>query len=249
MCKCTPEIRTPFCGKPGCEWPKKRNAQLDKLFGQPEPTPTDPLYGAAVALVRLFDKASTSFLQRKFNIPYDRAVRIMEQMQAADVVTARDSDGARRVVQPLIKGGISLEPPPFPGVNGAVSFADYQAEVERRRKAEADLAALTAQINAPVVDDWFAGVRNEAVHQQQRWGAEHDAGKSPLDWFWLIGYLAQKAAFSAIAGDHDKAKHHTISTGAALLNWWRQIDGLKGGMRPGIEPPIGVADPVNEEAR
>lgn len=122
-------------------------------------------------------------------------------------------------------------------------------EVERRRKAEADLAGLTAQINTPIVDDWFAGVRNEAPHQQQRWGAAHDAGKSPLDWFWLIGYLAQKAAFSAIAGDHDKAKHHTISTGAALLNWWRQIDGLKGGMRPGIEPPIGVADPVNEEAR
>lgn len=23
MCKCTPEIRTPFCGKPGCEWPEK----------------------------------------------------------------------------------------------------------------------------------------------------------------------------------------------------------------------------------
>lgn len=22
MCKCTPEIRTPFCGKSGCEWPK-----------------------------------------------------------------------------------------------------------------------------------------------------------------------------------------------------------------------------------
>lgn len=21
MCKCTPEIKTPFCGKPGCEWP------------------------------------------------------------------------------------------------------------------------------------------------------------------------------------------------------------------------------------
>lgn len=21
MCKCTPEMRTPFCGKPGCEWP------------------------------------------------------------------------------------------------------------------------------------------------------------------------------------------------------------------------------------
>jgi len=22
MCKCTPSIRTPFCGKLGCEWPK-----------------------------------------------------------------------------------------------------------------------------------------------------------------------------------------------------------------------------------
>lgn len=21
MCKCTPSIRTPYCGKPGCEWP------------------------------------------------------------------------------------------------------------------------------------------------------------------------------------------------------------------------------------
>lgn len=22
MCKCTPDIRTPFCGKTGCEWPE-----------------------------------------------------------------------------------------------------------------------------------------------------------------------------------------------------------------------------------
>lgn len=24
MCKCTPNIRTPFCGRPGCEWPKQK---------------------------------------------------------------------------------------------------------------------------------------------------------------------------------------------------------------------------------
>lgn len=24
MCKCTPGIRTPFCGKPGCEWPEQK---------------------------------------------------------------------------------------------------------------------------------------------------------------------------------------------------------------------------------
>lgn len=23
MCRCTPNIRTPFCGKPGCEWPPR----------------------------------------------------------------------------------------------------------------------------------------------------------------------------------------------------------------------------------
>jgi hypothetical protein len=24
MCKCTPGKRTPFCGKPGCEWPNAK---------------------------------------------------------------------------------------------------------------------------------------------------------------------------------------------------------------------------------
>ena len=27
MCRCTPEIKTPFCGKPGCEWPKQTPMQ------------------------------------------------------------------------------------------------------------------------------------------------------------------------------------------------------------------------------
>lgn len=27
MCKCTPNIRTPFCGKPGCEWPPQEKAR------------------------------------------------------------------------------------------------------------------------------------------------------------------------------------------------------------------------------
>lgn len=25
MCKCDPRSRTPFCGKPGCEWPEQEN--------------------------------------------------------------------------------------------------------------------------------------------------------------------------------------------------------------------------------
>jgi hypothetical protein len=105
------------------------------------------------------------------------------------------------------------------------------------RDLKARIAELEGLINTPITDDWLEGVRLEAVHQQERWGAKHDAGKAPLDWFWLIGYLAQKAAMSAIAGDTEKAKHHTISTGAALLNWHRAITGEATLMRTGIEPP------------
>jgi hypothetical protein len=30
MCRCTPEIRTPFCGKPGCEAPAMSEEELQK---------------------------------------------------------------------------------------------------------------------------------------------------------------------------------------------------------------------------
>lgn len=95
---------------------------------------------------------------------------------------------------------------------------------------------LTDLLNTPHNDDWFEGVRIEAAHQVERWGADHDAGKGPLDWFWLIGYLGQKAAAAELAGDLNKAKHHTISTAAALLNWHRKLSGADNRMRPGIDP-------------
>lgn len=106
-------------------------------------------------------------------------------------------------------------------------------------KAEAENAELEARINTPLTDDWFDGVRLEAAHQIERWSSEHDAGKSPLDWFWLIGYLAQKAAMAELAGNNFKAKHHTISTAAALLNWHRRMTGESESMRPGIATPEG----------
>ena len=32
MCKCDPRIRTPFCGKPGCEWPKQQAAPVSTCY-------------------------------------------------------------------------------------------------------------------------------------------------------------------------------------------------------------------------
>lgn len=95
---------------------------------------------------------------------------------------------------------------------------------------------LRAERDTPQVADFVKAVVLEADHQRARWGSEHDAGKSPFDWFWLIGYLAQKAADAAVRGDNFKALHHTISTGAALANWHTALSGGDTSMRPGILP-------------
>ena len=118
--------------------------------------------------------------------------------------------------------------------------------------ADRRVAELEAIINTPEVHDFARGAVIEAAHQRDRWGADHDAGKAPLDWFWLIGYLAQKAATAQMAGDTEKALHHTISTAAALANWHLAISGTDVRMRPGIEPPSlparATLDPTGEKA-
>lgn len=90
-------------------------------------------------------------------------------------------------------------------------------------------------INTPELVDFPKAVQIEAAHQRKRWGSEHDAGKTELDWFWLIGYLSQKAVYSLLAGDHEKGLHHIITTAAALSNWHAQVLG-RCNMRPGLPP-------------
>jgi len=106
-----------------------------------------------------------------------------------------------------------------------------KAENERLR---GEVERLEKLVNTPHTHDWLEAVPLEAAHQIERWGTDHDDGKSPFDWFWLIGYLSQKAAQSAVAGDVEKAKHHTISTGACLLNWYRRMTGDDYTFQPGI---------------
>lgn len=98
-----------------------------------------------------------------------------------------------------------------------------------------EVRKLDRRINNPITDNFIEGVRIEAAHQIERWGVAHDRGKTPLDWFWLVGFLAQKATASAQADDIDKALHHTISTAAALRNWHAAIIGDSDAqmMRPG----------------
>jgi len=61
---------------------------------------TDELYDQAVAIVTETRKASISYVQRRLKIGYNRAARIIEEMEAAGVVTPVQANGAREVVAP-----------------------------------------------------------------------------------------------------------------------------------------------------
>lgn len=100
-----------------------------------------------------------------------------------------------------------------------------------------ELDQLKALLNTPELEDFDKAVPLEAAHQIIRFGVTQDDGKNPEDWFWLIGYLTGKALAALKAGDLDKAKHHCISTAAALRNWHAHIREGRTLMRPGIEKP------------
>lgn len=95
-----------------------------------------------------------------------------------------------------------------------------------------------ATLNTPELHDFAKAVRLEGAHQRAKWGTDGDDGKSPADWFWLVGYLAGKALASHVRGEVDKALHHTITAAAALANWHSAVLG-KTNMRPGIARPAG----------
>ena len=58
----------------------------------------DALYDQAVALVCRERKASTSFIQRHLQIGYNRAARIIERMEAEQVVSRANHVGKREVL-------------------------------------------------------------------------------------------------------------------------------------------------------
>ncbi len=60
----------------------------------------DELYDQAVAIVTESRKASISYVQRRLKIGYNRAARIVEDMEAAGVVTPVQANGSREVVAP-----------------------------------------------------------------------------------------------------------------------------------------------------
>jgi len=58
----------------------------------------DPLYDEAVEIVLSSKKASISYVQRTLRIGYNRAARIIEDMEKAGLVSAMQSNGNREII-------------------------------------------------------------------------------------------------------------------------------------------------------
>ena len=57
----------------------------------------DELFDEAVRLIKLEGKASTSYLQRKLQIGYNRAARIIDQMEEAKIISPANHTGKRDI--------------------------------------------------------------------------------------------------------------------------------------------------------
>ena len=73
----------------------------------------DPLYDKALEIVMLAGKASASYIQRKLKIGYNRAARLVEDMEARGIVgpsrTARNREKSYITSEPKSSGGASFE--------------------------------------------------------------------------------------------------------------------------------------------
>jgi len=70
------------------------------IAGESSGNESDPLYDQAVAIVIETRRASISGIQRRLKVGYNRAARMVEDMEAAGLVTSVQSNGQREVIAP-----------------------------------------------------------------------------------------------------------------------------------------------------
>ena len=72
----------------------EKNSSLDYASNDD----TDELYNQALDIIKTEGKASTSFLQRKLQIGYNRAARIIDMMEEKGIVSKANHVGKREVL-------------------------------------------------------------------------------------------------------------------------------------------------------
>ena len=79
---------------------QKDALDLGLLHDDGETGEEDPLYQDAVGIVLRDRKASVSYLQRRLKVGYNRAARMIEQMEVEQIVGSVQSGGGRKVLLP-----------------------------------------------------------------------------------------------------------------------------------------------------
>ncbi|MDB5664398.1 DNA translocase FtsK 4TM domain-containing protein [Cypionkella sp.] len=83
------------------EGPEDENSnEIDSLLGLGSDGLDDSLYDQAVAIVAKDRKCSTSYIQRKLGIGYNKAAKLVEQMEEHSVITAANHVGKREILLP-----------------------------------------------------------------------------------------------------------------------------------------------------
>jgi len=78
----------------------EREADIDAVLGLSDSGGEDALYDQAVAIVARDRKCSTSYIQRKLGIGYNKAARLVEQMETEGVVSPANHVGKREILVP-----------------------------------------------------------------------------------------------------------------------------------------------------
>jgi S-DNA-T family DNA segregation ATPase FtsK/SpoIIIE len=88
------------------DWPGEEKPPWEEMVEEEE---EDELLEEAIEIVKKYERASTSFLQRKLRIGYPRASRIMDQLEERGVVGALKDDGRSREVLVSAPDEVSAE--------------------------------------------------------------------------------------------------------------------------------------------
>jgi DNA segregation ATPase FtsK/SpoIIIE, S-DNA-T family len=78
----------------------ERESEIDAVLGLGDGSSDDALYDQAVAIVARDRKCSTSYIQRKLGIGYNKAARLVEQMETEGVVSRANQVGKREILVP-----------------------------------------------------------------------------------------------------------------------------------------------------
>jgi len=79
---------------------EEKEADIDAVLGLGGGESEDALYDSAVAVVLKDRKVSTSYIQRKLGIGYNKAARLVEQMEEQGLVSPANHVGKREILVP-----------------------------------------------------------------------------------------------------------------------------------------------------